>query len=110
MSEHRKASRRSLGDDALITIEAKGRQIVAKALDVSHEGMRIRVPEFLEIGTEVFCEIDIYQDIPSFYVKGAVVRVFKDKDQWEAGVKFDIVRVYNFFDEKNNENGSLDKH
>jgi hypothetical protein len=105
MREHRKANRRSLGDETLIVVEVKGREMMAKALDVSPEGMRISLLELLEIGTEIFCKIDIYQNMSSFYAKGTIVRIVKDKGQWEAGVKFDIVRVYDFFHEKNSETG-----
>ena len=106
MVEQRKAKRRSLGNDTYIIIEAKGAEIVARALDVSPEGMRLRIAEFLEIGTEIFSKIDIYQDMHPFYVKGTIVRIFKDRGQWEAGIKFDIVRVYDFFhDKKKTETG-----
>jgi PilZ domain len=100
MEEQNNTQRRNLGEGELVTVINKGTEIVVRVLDVGPEGMRIRVPEFLNTGTEIFCQIVIYQGVPPFYVKGRIVKAAMVKDQMEADVKFDIVRVYNFFNEK----------
>ena len=100
MEARRNSQPRNLGEGELTGVVIKGTETVVRVLEVSPEGMRIRVPEFLNTGTEIFCQIVIYQDVPPFYVKGKVVKAMMVKDQMEADVKFDIVRVYNFFNEK----------
>jgi hypothetical protein len=99
-NENRKTNRRDLGNENVVVIEVNGKKMEVMALDVSPEGMRIRLPEFMGPKTEIYCMIDIFENTPPFYAKGTVVRAFKYKDQWEAGIKFHTVRVYDFKDEK----------
>jgi|GEM_PF-2363281 hypothetical protein len=97
MHEKRKTVRRSLAPDDLIIVEINGKEKVARVIDVSEGGMRIRVPEVLSMGTEVFCKIDMRrQETPPFYAQGPVIRVSEEKNQCEAAIKFDTVRIYNF--------------
>ena len=100
MEERRSATRYNLGDDGFVVANINGKEIVVRVINVSTEGMKIRVPECLELGTEIFCKMDICPELSPFYAQGTVVRTEKVQDKWEAAVKFFIVRVYNFFDEK----------
>ena len=112
MRENRKINRRSLGKDYSSDIKVDGKIIKVQVLDVSYGGMRILVSEFLSPESDVYCKIDIFPGMKPFYVKGYVQRVLKSNDKWEIGVKFDLVRIHDFFDmEKdgtggNGENGN----
>jgi hypothetical protein len=99
MTDKRNAKRRNLGEGQLVIAYINGNEVVVRVLDVSPEGMRIRVPEFLNEGVTIYCKLEIYPDTPPFYIKGTIVRVSMIKGQVEAGVKFDLVRVFNFFKE-----------
>ena len=100
MSDKRKAIRRSPSFEYVNEVTINGKRTRARVLDVSTGGMRIMVDEFMSPETEIFCKIDIFKDIQPFYVKGEVIRVIKKRDEWEVGVKFDTVRIHNFFDIK----------
>ena len=100
MEERRKAVRHNLGDEGFIVANINGKELVIRVMNISPEGMRVRVPEPMEMGTEIFCKIDICPDTAPFYAQGSVVWIEKVNDKWEAGVKFFITRIYNFFNEK----------
>jgi hypothetical protein len=100
MDERRTVQRYILGEGELIVANINGAEKVIRVLDISPEGMRIRVPEMLELGSEIFVKIDICPDTAPFYAQGSVVRVSEVQGKCEAGVKFFIARVYNFFEDK----------
>ena len=99
MEERRSTQRYNLGEGELIVANINGNEKVIRVLDISPEGMKIRVPEMLELGTEIFVKIEICPETAPFYAQGSVVRVEQVQGKCDAGVKFFIVRVYNFFDE-----------
>jgi hypothetical protein len=100
MNEKRMATRRNLGEEYTSDVIINGKKTTVRVLDVSSSGMRLLTPEFLDPEAYLFCKIDIYPDMPPFYVKGSVVRVLRYKGQWDLAVKFDEVMIHNFFDIK----------
>jgi hypothetical protein len=100
MEERRTAQRYNLGEGEYIVANINGSEKVIRVMNISPEGMLIRLPEMLELGAEIFVKIEICPDTAPFYAQGSVVRVTEVQGKCEAGVKFFIARVYNFFDEK----------
>jgi hypothetical protein len=100
MEERRNVQRYNLGEGELIVANINGEEKVIRVLNISPEGMFIRLPEMLELGAEIFVKIDICPDTAPFYAQGSVVRVTEVNGKCEAGVKFFIARVYNFFEDK----------
>lgn len=100
MSEKRKTNRHNPDSNYTSNIIFNGKTSAARVLDVSAGGMRLLADEYMLPETEIFCKIDIFPGMKPFYVKGRVVRVLKEKEKWAVGVKFDTVRIYNFFDIK----------
>ncbi len=101
MGEKRRVMRRVIQPGYADDFIVNNKRQKVRVLDVGPGGMRVLLPEYAGPGSEVFCKIDIYPDITPFYVKGKILRIQVTRDKWEAAVKFDMVRIYNFFEVKN---------
>ena len=106
-SEERRRGRRSLIESLFTTIELGGKEYRAQVTDLSEGGMRLILPDSVELSQKETIKISIDDVVPC--IRGKIRWIIenpKAKNQREIGIQFESLEIRSI--DKNGFQGELD--
>jgi len=97
MEEKRKFNRLYTNEDKKIFMScAGGIEEEVQLLDLSANGMRVKLNRDLDSGIEIAAKIQVLSTTNIYYVKGKILRVEPRGDSFEASIQFDDIAAVPF--------------
>lgn len=91
MTEKRKFNRWHTEKQKDTVISGPGIEKKVKILDISAGGMKICLPQPINVGVVIRGEFKIFPHLGPFFVKGKVIRVTEKEGVWEVAIEFEKI-------------------